>query len=200
VSSEYDALRDKVGAFTRVAFERRRADMACKAGCDACCRAWLSVSAVEADAIRRVLAALPAEARARVAERGANERRRQRDADTTRAPRCAMLEPDGRCAIYAARPLLCLTQGHALRYPPGFVPGAAVRMRAPSGDVTHCPLNFTRAAPAGEDVLDAERVDQLLAVVNHRFARARGVDPNARFELTELAIEGAALGEPPPSC
>ena len=36
-----------------------------------------------------------------------------------------MLELDGRCAVYAHRPLVCRTQGYALRYPAGFMPEAA---------------------------------------------------------------------------
>jgi hypothetical protein len=196
VGNEYRALIDKVSAFTHSAFERRRDDMACRSGCDACCQTWLSVCAVEANEIRAALAALEPAARARATERGLRERRRQQDANPSQSARCAMLEADGSCAIYAARPLVCRTQGHALLYPPGFVPEAAVRTRVPAGDVTHCPLNFTREAPRGQDVLEAERVDQLLGLVNHRFALARGLDPNARFTLSDLA----ALGDSPPSC
>jgi len=185
VSDEYRALVDKVGVFTHAAFERRRADMACKAGCEACCQVWLSVSQVEANELRIGLAALPDETRAQVVQRGTREL--QRAADHAAAPRCAMLEPDGRCAIYAHRPLVCRTQGFALRYPTGFIPEAAVRARTHTGEVTHCPLNFTHTAPASVDVLDAERVDQLLAVVNHRFALAHGLASDVRHSISEIA-------------
>jgi Fe-S-cluster containining protein len=185
VSTEYGSLVDKVDAFTHATFERRRADMACRAGCDGCCQVWLSVSTVEADAIRGALAALAPEARARVMERGVREHRREAEGESS--PRCAMLESDGRCAVYDQRPLVCRTQGHALRYPQGFIPEGAVRTRMPAGDVTHCPLNFTRAAPNGEDVLDAERVDLLLALVNHRFAVEHGQDPATRHAISDAA-------------
>ena len=184
-TEEYRALVDKVGAFTHAAFERRRADMACRAGCDACCQVWLSVCAVEAAAVRAALSALAPEARARVRARALYER--EREGDASASARCAMLEPDGRCAIYDARPLVCRTQGHALRYPPGFIPELAVRARAQTGEIAHCPLNFVREAPKPADVLDAERVDQLLALINHRFALAHGEDPGRRYTLSDLA-------------
>jgi len=187
MSDEYRALVDKVEAFTRVAFARRRTDMACHAGCSSCCEAWLTVSAVEAAELRAGLQALPPEARARVAERGMREQAREAEGATD--ARCAMLELDGRCAVYAHRPLVCRTQGYALRYPAGFMPEAAVRARTSTGDVTHCPLNFTHMAPHAEDVLDAERVDQILTVVGQRFALATGGDPSARFAISALTAE-----------
>jgi len=185
MTTEYHALIDKVERFTQAALIRRRADMACAAGCSACCQVWLSVNPVVAAEVRVGLAALPAEARARVAARGLHEQARQAAGATS--SHCAMLEADGRCAIYAHRPLVCRTQGHALRYPSGFVPESAVRSRSDGGDVTHCPLNFTARAPAAEDVLDAERVDQLLAVVGHRYSITHGLDPRARVALSALA-------------
>ncbi len=194
MSDEYRALVEKVDAFTRAAVERRRVDMACQAGCCRCCEVWLSVSAVEAAQLGAGLASLPAEARARIAQRGAREQ--AREAAGASDARCAMLEDDGRCAVYESRPLVCRTQGHALRYPAGFVPDAAVRARATTGDITYCPLNFTNAPPAAQDVLDAERVDQLLAVVGQRFTQARGQAPEARVAISALA---AHADDPPPA-
>lgn len=191
MSEEYRALVAKVEAFTSAAFARRRADMACRSGCDGCCMVWLTVSPVEAAEVARGIAALDAPSRRRLAERGARERDRERSGQSP--ARCAMLEDDGRCLIYAHRPLVCRTQGHALLYPPGVIPEAAVRARTARGEITHCPLNFTGEAPRGEDALDAERVDQILALVNHRFAEQEGVEPHARRALSELAAEADVL-------
>jgi hypothetical protein len=87
-----------------------------------------------------------------------------------------------------------------LRYPEGFVPVASVRMRIKGGEVTWCPLNYTDTAPRGEDVLDAERVDQILAVVTRRHvanvveARGSAGEQNdhalLRVALSDLAAEG----------
>jgi hypothetical protein len=190
---EYRALVAKVEGFTAAAFERRKADMACRSGCDGCCHAWLTVSPVEADVVREAVSLLGPEARAELAARGRREQARE---EAGQAPRCAMLAADGRCDIYAARPLVCRTQGHALRYPSGFVPVEAVRLRGASGEVTHCPLNFAGRPPEPADVLDAERVDQILALVNHRHALARGIDAGRRTALSTLAAEADVLERP----
>jgi hypothetical protein len=46
--------------------------------------------------------------------------------------------------------------------------------------------------PAAQDVLDAERVDQLLAVVNHRFAAKHALPKELRHAISDLAIEQAS--------
>jgi Fe-S-cluster containining protein len=182
---EYAALVAKVDAFARAAFEAERADMACRRGCSSCCEVSLSLNQVEAAALERGLAELEPAARARIAAR----------VSATHG-RCVLLEDDGSCAAYAARPLVCRTQGFALRYPAGFIPAAAVRARSSAGEVTHCPLNFNERAPEPAHVLDAERVDQILALVNVRYARAQGLDPEARHPILGLA---AALATSEPS-
>jgi hypothetical protein len=185
MGSENDALVAKVETFTHAAFASARDQMACRRGCDSCCLAWLTVDQVEADQLRVALAALPADVRAQVQARGVLQL--SREAANEPGPRCAMLHDDGSCAVYGARPLVCRTQGYALRYPAGFIPVAAVRLRIGTGEVTHCPLNFTERAPAAAEVLDAERVDQILAVVNQRHSLAHGLDPAQRHSLSALA-------------
>jgi uncharacterized protein len=185
MTTEYDALVAKVAAFSEQTGARRAADLQCKRGCDACCRVSLSVGPVEAAAVQAGLARLPGAQRERVRERGVLALARERAGD--REPRCAMLEDDGGCAVYAQRPLVCRTQGHALRYPHGLIPAESVRARAGGGDVTWCPLNYRGEPPRPEDVLEAERVDQLLALVQQRYAAERRVDPLARIALSALA-------------
>lgn len=192
MSPEYQALISKVESFVQAAAERRKADMACRKGCDGCCHTWLSLSQVEADAMRSALGTLSPAERVQIAARGERERMRESQAEVP--PRCAMLDSQGQCAVYQGRPLVCRTQGHALRYPSGVIPEAAVFGRAGQGDVTYCPLNFTQQAPEGRDVLDAELVDKLLSVVNHRFSEARGLDAAARTQVSEIAKEASMLG------
>jgi hypothetical protein len=183
MSTEYDALVTKVTAFTDQTAARRAADLQCKKGCDACCRVSLSVGPLEAAAVQAGLARLDAAQRARVRERGRSALAASDDPE----PRCAMLEDDGSCAVYAHRPLVCRTQGHALRYPRGLIPVESVRARAGDGDVTWCPLNYRGAAPRPEDVLEAERVNELLALVNRRHAAEQQCDPLGRIALSALA-------------
>lgn len=188
MNGEYEALVSKVSAFVDATSERRANDLHCRKGCDACCHAWLTVTEVEAANVRAGLSALSTEQRQHVRARG--QRELTREQLSHEAPRCAMLEDDGSCAIYAHRPLVCRTQGHALRYPPNVVPLAAVRAHAKAGEVTWCPLNYTNAAPQSADVLDAQLVDQLLGVVNLRFVQ----DDKQRALLRE-ALSALAAAE-----
>jgi Fe-S-cluster containining protein len=174
--------------------------MACRAGCDSCCHVWLSVSPVEAAAMAEAVGRMSVETRAELKMRGERELSREARSLESRgsreeqdSPRCAMLDDAGHCVVYESRPLVCRTQGHALRYPEGFVPEASVRARARGGEITYCPLNYRGQPPTSPDVLDAERVDQLLAVVNLRFARAEGVDPEQRTGISEIAARADML-------
>jgi hypothetical protein len=178
--AEYEELRSKVDAFADAARERSGAAMRCGRGCSACCAADLTVSPVEAEAIRRALGALDGATRGAIRARA--------DAPVTRpgasAADCVMLSREGACDVYPARPLVCRTQGLPLRYPRSVVPEASVMMRGSTGDVTWCPLNFTDTPPRSASVLDAERVDQMLSLVNLRFA---GDEAGARIRLRDLA-------------
>jgi len=191
LSDAYRALVHKVSAFAGAQSERYRADMACGPGCSSCCQAWLSVCAVEEAQLTAAIAALSSEKRAVLAARGQHELAREARGEP--GPRCALLDDDGRCAVYEHRPLVCRTQGLALRYPHDVVPVSAVRARLTNGDVTCCPLNFAERVPAAADVLDAERVDQLLGLVNVRFSAAAGDNPVRRRAIS--AIAATACGE-----
>lgn len=198
MNGEYRALLQKVEAFTLATEARRASEFACSPGCAACCESWLTVSAVEAAEVRAMLAALSPEQRAEVRARGRREL--AREAAGEQAERCAMLEEDGRCSVYEGRPLVCRTQGHALRYPAGFIPAEAIMRRLPHGEVTWCPLNYERGKPQAEDILDAERVDQLLSLVARRHASASGIALDHRLALSALAAEGDVLHDEAARC
>lgn len=161
---------------------RRREDLRCGPGCAACCQVQLSVSPVEAAAIRRHLRGLPEAERAAIAASAVA----RSPAGSAGGP-CVMLRDEGTCAIYAARPLVCRTQGLPLRYPDGVIPKEAVMAQGAADGITWCPLNFTASPPRGADVLDAGRVDEILALVNRRHAERTGEDPLSRHALVDLA-------------
>jgi Fe-S-cluster containining protein len=194
MSEEYRAVVAKVTAFCTEVEARQSSALACARGCSACCEAFLTVSPVEAEALRKAIAGLGEAAQKAVAARGLRELAREQRGEA--GARCAMLEPNGSCATYDARPLVCRTQGHALLYPPGFVPEASVRQRTAKGDITHCPLNYSAEAPGARDVLDAGLVDKLLAVVNLRFAQAEGTAHDTRVAIAELAARAFVLASP----
>jgi Fe-S-cluster containining protein len=191
MNSEYRALVAKVSASTDAIGERRKGDITCSAGCSSCCHAWLTVSTVEAEELVLALAALPTGERAAVRARGVAELAREAAGESPE--RCALLDDDGRCQVYAGRPLVCRTQGHALRYPTGLIPASAITRTTPNGEVTWCPLNYHAHEPNAEDVLDAERVDQILAVVAERHAAQHGLARHTRHALSALAAETDVL-------
>ena len=190
---EYRALVSKVDEFCG-SFEDRAGDaLSCHRGCNACCHVWLTVSPVEARAVRAHLAGLPPTARAEIAARG--HRERAREAHGEQPARCAMLDDDGACGIYEARPLLCRTQGLALQYPPNTVPEATVRFVGADGSqIVACPLNYTERTPRAEEMLNADMLNTLLALVNQRDCDETGGDPELRSPLTDLAAGDLVIG------
>ena len=122
-SAPYTALVAKVDAFCANVSKQRADDLVCRQGCASCCLVELSVSRVEAEGIEQALEGLDDEAQDRLAARlSARLSKRQHAEQADTKPRCIMLEEDGACAVYEARPLVCRTQGLALRYPPGPFP------------------------------------------------------------------------------
>lgn len=161
-------------AFFAKVHARHRADMACAPGCDACCRVRPTVTPVEADAVRAHLATLPALERARLAAR----------ASEPRDDRCAALDDDGRCAVYAARPLVCRSHGVPVR----------LRDARSLPLVSSCEKNFVARGPAAADadcILDQETLSTVLAAVDAAYAREQGLPPGRREDLADVLREDA---------
>ena len=163
--ARYRELCGKVDAFFARVKARHGDQMQCAAGCDGCCRAGLTVTAVEAAEIRDALAGLTEEERRR-ATGGARGR-------------CAALEADGRCAIYPARPLVCRSHG------------LPVLMASERGlpVVTSCELNFTGAGPAAADgdcILDQATLSLTLGAIARAHAVETGGDPAERVAIADL--------------
>lgn len=165
------SLLAKVDGFERRVRTERASDMECRSGCDACCHARLAVCDIEAAAMREALAALETEELADLLAM-----------NDEASGRCVMLRRDGSCSVYQARPLVCRTQGLPLRYPEGSLAPDTVFARSERGPITWCPLNFRHEPPRPADVLDAERVDLMLAVSNRDY----GGSPEHRAKLDEL--------------
>ncbi|CAN5801622.1 hypothetical protein BH11MYX2_BH11MYX2_08140 [soil metagenome] len=138
-------LQGKVDAFFARAEARHGDDMQCTTGCSDCCHVRLTVTTVEAAAIWEHLQALaPAEreALATAAEQAAPDR-------------CTALGPDGRCRIYAVRPIVCRSHG------------APIRMRRDSLPVIEsCFRNFTQTSPDADCVLDQETLSTTTLAVD----------------------------------
>jgi hypothetical protein len=169
-ADRYVELVGRVDAFFAKVLGRHRADMACAPGCDACCHVRPTVTLVEADAVRAHLATLPADERARIAARAAEPP----DDD-----RCAALDDDGRCAVYAARPLVCRSHGVPVR----------LRDARSLPLVSSCEKNFVARGPAAADpdcILDQETLSTVLAAVDAAHARERGRPAGLREDLAAV--------------
>ncbi len=136
--------------------------LSCRPGCDGCCRARLSVFAVEAAAIRQAVAGRVAEIRSRMAaaDDGA----------------CPFLR-DGECLIYAFRPVICRTQGYPVTYR-----GDAGERLADLCPVTPPPPAIIPPAR----VLDLETLNHVLGSINRFHLSAmerRGRNVPSRVDL-----------------
>ncbi len=178
VLGEYLAVVAKVDAAVAAAFTSAADAVVCAKGCDSCCAPGLSVLPVEAERIARFL---EDNAMVGVGRRG---------------DRCAFLDDDGACAIYAARPLLCRTHGLPLRSAAPSAAPSAGGSAAPRGrgalaivdDVSVCALNFQQRSPVAAEVLDADRILALLTTVDRRFRVAAALpDDGQRVPLRSLA-------------
>ena len=114
------AAMDAVFEMADAAWEARRHSLdylrtappaACASGCGWCCHQQLGVSVPEAVRLAAHLAALPADERAGFERRLIDTDRRTRGMTTSERARarvaCAFLGADGRCMVYAVRPLRC---------------------------------------------------------------------------------------------
>lgn len=163
--AKVDLLRGKIeGEFA--------GHLACRAGCDGCCR-HISVFRVEALALAAALNDLPAEEAGRIRERA-----RRSSADTP----CPLLE-GGICLLYEARPIICRTHGLPL-----------LTIREGKRAVDFCPMNFQGLdSLPGSAVIDLDRLNTVLAAINALFVAQlpQGVPPEKeRLSIAEaLAVE-----------
>jgi hypothetical protein len=165
--SRYAELATKVDAFFARVQARHGAFMNCNTGCHHCCHVRLSITRVEADAIRAEIAGWTAERKQALTA----------NLQAAAADRCAALDPNGRCLIYQVRPIVCRSHG------------APIRMRdARSLPVVQaCPDNFTAHGPAAVDpdcILDQTTLSAMVLAVD----RDAGND-GARIDLAAVLAD-----------
>jgi Fe-S-cluster containining protein len=164
--SRLGELTAKVDAFFARVEERHADDMQCRSGCADCCHVRLSITGVEAAAIRAHVAAWPLARRRALGDYPAGVRADPSDA-------CAALDGDGRCAIYEVRPIVCRSHG------------APIRMREGSLPVVQaCFRNFTHTTPDPACVIDQTTLSALVLAVD----RDAGGD-GSRVELAAVIAE-----------
>lgn len=166
-----DALFAKIEGFFGAAQAREGAAITCHAGCSDCCRRF-TVTGLEAEVIREGVRALPDARREELATRA-------RD-DATDV--CPALDADGRCAIYAHRPVICRTHGLPIRFTEPRA-GRSLPM------LDACPKNFVGQDLAGvspASVLDQTTLSTIIGALDAAFAEETGRPRGARVAITEL--------------
>jgi Fe-S-cluster containining protein len=168
-AERYRELAVRVDAFFAKVLARHAADLACAPGCEACCHVRPTITPVEADEVRALLATLPAREREKLAAR----------ASEAQDDRCAALDDDGRCGVYAARPLVCRSHGVPVRF----------RDARSLPVVSACEKNFIARGPSAADpdcILDQETLSTILLAIDAAHARERGTQPGLREDLAEV--------------
>jgi Fe-S-cluster containining protein len=176
-----DALFAKIAAFFGAAEAREGASITCHAGCSDCCRRF-TVTGIEAEVIREGLAALPAARRDELAARAA----------TPATDVCPALDADGRCAIYAHRPVICRTHGLPIRFTEQRA-GRSLPM------LDACPKNFlgrdlADVSPAS--VMDQTTLSTIVGALDAAHADETGRERGERVAIAHLLAPGAQQEKP----
>jgi Fe-S-cluster containining protein len=161
----------KVDAFFARVADRHGGDMQCATGCSDCCHVQLSITAIEAAAIRAHVLAWP------------SERRRELANAPTGNDRCAALDSAGKCKIYHARPMVCRSHGVPIRLTRGSLPV-----------VQSCHHNFVRTEPDPDCILDQATLSATLYAIDAAEATRMGENaPRERVDLAGLLADLAAI-------
>jgi len=146
--------------------EIHAAALSCGPRCASCCLAF-SVLPIEAACLREAVAALPPATQDRLG--------RNLAAGNDRCP----LLIDELCSVYAARPVICRTQGLPLVY---------VDAEREAIEVSACPLNFSDDfAFAPKHLLFMDEFNAILSELNRAWCRKQGLAPTRRIPLREIA-------------
>ena len=166
------ALAREVDAEFTAIQERQAAQMQCRAGCSACCRARLSITRVEEAFLRRGLTTLSDERRAELSARTREENREM----------CPALDGDGHCGVYPFRPLICRTYGVPLRH------RRAVPLVNPPV-IDACDLNFTemplQVLPSG-DVFDQTALVEALETIDRDHCAQNDLPRGHRIPIAQI--------------
>lgn len=148
--ANYRALVGKVDTLCRDIVAASGDAIACRKGCDGCCRQF-SVFPVEAYSIARAVSLLDPNCGGAIRERAMG----RRDGDE-----CPLLD-GGCCLLYEHRPIICRTHG------------LPILMRSgEAATVDFCPRNYRNADSLdGRNIIDLDRLNDTLSAINSIFMK-----------------------------
>ena len=165
----FRVLTAKVDAFFNRVETQHNDDMVCRTGCNDCCHVRLTVTFVEARVIEDHWAGLSIEAKQALKAHAA----------LPSDGLCVALGDNGRCSIYAARPLVCRSHGLPLR----------LRQERRLPIIDACFRNFTEKGPGGvapDHILDQQTLSTALLAIDASYARTLGNPAGERVDLAAL--------------
>ena len=185
---QYLLLVARVDAFGQAIRQRYPGQVTCHAGCDGCCYQQLTVFPVEAYHLACAVASLAPATRQHLRDRLLAPPDPWHILNEPQA--CVLLE-QGRCSLYAARPLMCRMHGFPL---------ASGMIERPDGKQRDCcPLNFS-AIPvddiAPRAVYNLDLVNQTLAAINYLFVQGHGLS-DQRLTIRQAVLQALAEDGPP---
>lgn len=146
--ANYRALVEKVDGMCRKIQGAHADDIACRRGCDSCCR-HLSLFPVEAVALRLSLERM---------NDPALQSRIRRHASLASGDGCPLLD-HGTCLMYDHRPLICRTHGMPL-----------LVEKDGKAAVDYCPMNFRAVSSLEREmIIDLEQLNRTLVLINRVF-------------------------------
>jgi len=162
----YTQLVRRVDELCAAISTRLAGHLACRKGCDACCR-HLSLFPVEAAVLAEAVRALP---------RAQQERLRVRVGLAAGDGSCPLLE-DHACLVYGARPIICRTHGLPV----------LTRVEG-EARVDFCTENCRGLESlTGDMMIDVDRLNTALATVNALFLRETGGEgANPRRSMADI--------------
>ena len=166
----YTDLLARVDAHIRQVEQDHADKIACKKGCDACCRP-LNLFPVEALALARAFSALPQNAQQRLRQKIIARQDQVESRDSSGCP----LLMDHACLLYQARPVICRTHGFPI-----------YMVKDGEALVDYCPENFKGMAHLPKEaLLDLDQLNTLLTAINQHFITAIEADLPQRIPILE---------------
>ena len=166
-----DGLFAKLDAFFTRTKQHVGPAITCHAGCDDCCKRRFSITSVEAAKLSDAIDRLPVEIRQTLRKRAWQEN-----------SACPLLDENGQCAAYEARPTICRTHGLPIRFP------AEKGIRAlPMIDA--CPKNFggmNLETLDTRDILDQSTASTILAAIDAAYADYVDITRGERVTIVDL--------------
>ena len=140
----YNELVKKINHHIEQLEQRYPEDIACKKGCDSCCKP-LTVFPVEALNLAYAFARLDPQIKDKILT------------NISAAPDSCPLLVDKICALYDQRPVICRTHGYPV----------LIKSQEDQANIDFCPENFkTSPEFSNTDLLDIEQLNTLLLAIN----------------------------------